>query len=338
MAERAVGSAEGEVVGEMGNGDGEVRGYTGFRGPEVAEVLAMFSAKGETGKPGGVEAGGADDDVAGVRCAVVVDEASFGKSVDGVSENGGVGGYEGFEIAGRRSGTTTARVEVFGDNFIAEASVVVEFTGHLFVGEFACFGGFLGAFDNEFEALVEFIFDLFSIFEVLLRVLLQILELFGSVFEIGAIFACPCLRKAGRDPYWRADPVVQVLDIGLNLRHDLNSTTTGAHHSDLFAFEVISLIICCRMHQFSLEVLQTRYVRPLEVVEYSAGIDEEFGLIVNLLSRLQILRFNHPFTLFLIPLSMVDLVIQLDVLVDEVSPCIQVFEILPDLGRGRVEL
>jgi len=49
MAERAVGSAEGEVVGEMGNGDGEVGGYTSFGRPDVAEVLAMFSAKGERG-------------------------------------------------------------------------------------------------------------------------------------------------------------------------------------------------------------------------------------------------------------------------------------------------
>lgn len=74
VAEGAVGPAEGEVVGEGGDGDAEVGGYAAGWGPEVVEGGAVCD-EWEAGEPGGVEAGGADDDVDVVVFFFVVDEA-----------------------------------------------------------------------------------------------------------------------------------------------------------------------------------------------------------------------------------------------------------------------
>jgi hypothetical protein len=79
-------------------------------------------------------------------------------------------------------------------------------------GGFAGGFGFGGAFDDEFEALVELVFNLFAIFEVFVGVGFEVLLLGVGVFEVGAVFAGPGLGEAGGDPDGTADPVVQVLD------------------------------------------------------------------------------------------------------------------------------
>jgi hypothetical protein len=105
--------------------------------------------------------------------AGVVDEACFCDFSNLVGEYLGVRGNEGFEVAWGGGRASAARVEVFGDDLIDEAGVVLQFCAHLVVGVFAGFGGFFAAFDYEFETLIELVFDLFAVFEVLLRVLLE---------------------------------------------------------------------------------------------------------------------------------------------------------------------
>jgi len=77
VAEGAIGAAEGEVVGEGRDADGEVGGDIVWS-PEVFEVDSLAVDEGEAWDPGGVEASRADYDVHFVLLAFVVDEALFG--------------------------------------------------------------------------------------------------------------------------------------------------------------------------------------------------------------------------------------------------------------------
>ena len=171
VAQRAVRAAVGEVVWERGHADAEVGDDIVVAAPHGAQVGPVRD-EGEARHPRCVEAGGADDDVDGVVGAGGVSEAGGGDFADGVGENGGVGSDEGFEVAGGRGGAAAARVEVFGDDLVDKVRVGVELALHLGEGEFSGLIGFGAAFDDEFEALVELIFDLFAVFEVFLRVVL----------------------------------------------------------------------------------------------------------------------------------------------------------------------
>ncbi len=77
----------------------------------------------------------------------------FGKDVS-------VGSDEGFEIAWSGCRAATAWIEVFGDDGFDETFFALEFVDHLVVAKVSGGFGFVGAFDDEFEALVEFVFDL----------------------------------------------------------------------------------------------------------------------------------------------------------------------------------
>jgi len=171
VAQRAVRAAVGEVVWERGHADAQVGDDVVAAAPHGAQVGPVRD-EGEARHPGCVEAGGADDDVDVVVGAGRVGEAGCGDFADGVGEDGGVGGDEGFEVAGGRGGPAAAGVEVFGDDLVDEVRVGVELALHLGEGELAGFVGFAAAFDDEFEALVELVFDLFAVFEVFLRVVL----------------------------------------------------------------------------------------------------------------------------------------------------------------------
>lgn len=111
----------------------------------------------------------------------MVDEAGWCDRADGIGECGGVVCDKGFEIPWCWSRSTAAGVEVLGDHLLDESRVVVEFFAHLCFCVFACDTSGLAAFHDEFEALVEFIFDLFAIFEVLRWVVLKEFELFFAV-------------------------------------------------------------------------------------------------------------------------------------------------------------
>lgn len=172
VAEGSIGSAEGEVIRECGDRDGEVGCHAVCAAPELAEVGAVGD-EGEAREPGGVEAGGADDYVDVVGNAIVVDEAGGSDGLDVVSEDGHVGGREGFEVAWGGGGTAAADVEIFRDHAVAEARVRGEVALHVRLGGSAggvCFGG---AFDDELEALIKFVFDLFAVLEVLFGIVPQ---------------------------------------------------------------------------------------------------------------------------------------------------------------------
>lgn len=257
MAEGAVGAAKGEVVREGGDADGKVGGYVagaafeggvvggdvvGFRGvgPKVAQVGACAVYEGEAWEPARVEACGANDCVYAVGVPFVVKEARRGDGVDGFGEDCCVGGYEGLEVAWGGSRAAAAWVEGLGDDFVAEARVIFEGAGHLLMAEFSCCCGLSRAFDYEAEALVEFVFDLFAVFEVFLWVFSEELELFICVGEVGTVLACPRLGEAGCDPDWTADPVVKVFHFGLNICDYLDATTASTNYSDTFAFDGIA--------------------------------------------------------------------------------------------------
>tara|TARA_R110002003_G_scaffold1156_5_gene22518 strand:- start:4228 stop:4638 length:411 start_codon:yes stop_codon:yes gene_type:complete len=126
--------------------------------------------EGEAWEPGRVESSGADDYVDVVLVTLMIDEASGRDGADGVGEDCRIVGHESFEVAWCGCGTTTSRVEVLGYHFVNETGVVVEFFAHFGVGVFTGEPGFGATFDDEFEALVEFVFDLFAVFEILFRV------------------------------------------------------------------------------------------------------------------------------------------------------------------------
>ena len=140
-----------------------------------------MSNEGKAREPGGVEAGCANDYIDIMRHALMIHEAGLCDTADWVGKCGCVGGDEGFEVARRWGGATATGVEVPWDHFLNKARVVVEFLAHLCVGVFACDAGCFTALHDELEALVELVFDLFAVFEVLLWVVLEKLELFFAI-------------------------------------------------------------------------------------------------------------------------------------------------------------
>lgn len=132
--------------------------------------------------------------------AVMVHEAGFGDVVYVISEDGRVRGNKSFEVARGGCRSTASRIEVLWDDLIAKSFVIIELTAHLLKGELASFERFFRALDDELEPLIKFVLDLLAVFEVFLGVLLQVLQLLGSVCEVGSVCACPCLREASGDP------------------------------------------------------------------------------------------------------------------------------------------
>ena len=193
VRERPVRPAEREKVRELRHPDAEVRHYVAGRpdGAEVAPVADEGEAggsgcgglgldgdrRGGVGRgddlPGGVEAGGADDDVDGVLVAAMVDEPGGGDVGDGVGEAGGVCGNEGFQVSVSGSGPATPDVEVFGDDLVCEDGVDAQFPSHFCFGVLACVEGLLRAFDDELEALVELVLDHLPVLEEQLRVFFE---------------------------------------------------------------------------------------------------------------------------------------------------------------------
>lgn len=178
MAEGSVGSTEGEGIREGRDPDTQVRGNA--VGPEVAQVGTVGDER-ETWQPRGVEACSADYHVDLMFFAGMVDEACGGYRVDVICEYGCVISDERLEIAWRRRRTATARVEVLGYHLLDKTGVIVELLAHFAVGVFTCETGFLAAFEDEFEALVELVFNLFTVFEVFLGILFEELELLIAV-------------------------------------------------------------------------------------------------------------------------------------------------------------
>lgn len=112
----------------------------------------------------------------------MVDEACWGDGADGVSEYGCVWGDKGFEIAWCWCWSTAAGVEVLGNDFLHETRIVVELLAHVVVCIVAGHPCLVASFYDKLETLVEFIFDLFSVLEVFLRILLEKLQLLVTIY------------------------------------------------------------------------------------------------------------------------------------------------------------
>jgi hypothetical protein len=185
VAEWTVGAAEREGIGKCGDADAEI-GCHAVRGtPEIAQVGAMGD-EGEAGKPGCVKARGANDDIDFVVFAFMVYEACLGDGSDGVSEYGGVVGNECFEVTGRWRWTSAAWVEVLWNHLFDQTRIVVKFLSHLSVGIIASHASLIAALDDELEALIQLVFDLFAVLEIFLGVLLEKFELLVAVYEVSA--------------------------------------------------------------------------------------------------------------------------------------------------------
>lgn len=185
--------------------------------------------EGETRQPGGVEAGRAYYYVDFVVVAFFVCETCGCYGADRVGKDSGVGRNESFEISRCWRWTAASGIEVLGYHLLDETRVMIELVTHFGVCVFTCETSFLTAFDDEFEALVEFVLNLFAILQVLLGIFFEVFELFLAVYgtsvlsfiswrveltsKVCAVLSGPGLSKACCDPYWRSNPVVQMLDL-----------------------------------------------------------------------------------------------------------------------------
>jgi hypothetical protein len=183
VAEWTIGAAERESIGECGDTDAEVRCHAVRGTPEIAQV-GVVGDEGKAGKPGCVKARGANDDIDFVVFAFMIYKACVGDGSDGVSEYGGVVGNECFEVAGRWRWTPAAWVEVLWNHLFDQTWIVVKFLSHVTVGIIASHASLIAAFDDELEALIQLVFDLFAILEIFLGVLLEKCELLVAVCEV----------------------------------------------------------------------------------------------------------------------------------------------------------
>lgn len=103
----------------------------------------------------------------------ILREARFVDAREVACEYRRVLGDEGFEVSWCWCWAAASWVEVLGDDGVAEACVVLEFALHFSEGVVSGFFGRLRAFDDEFEALVQLIFDLFAVFKVFLWVFVE---------------------------------------------------------------------------------------------------------------------------------------------------------------------
>lgn len=64
---------------------------------------------------------------------------------------------------------------------------MVELVAHLGVCVFACETSFFATFDDELEALVEFVFDLFAVLQVFPGIFFEVFELFLAICKTSVI-------------------------------------------------------------------------------------------------------------------------------------------------------
>jgi hypothetical protein len=117
-----------------------------------------------------------------VRFAFVVDEAGWSDGAYGVCKYGRVRGNDGFEVAWCWCWSSAAWVEVFGDHLLDETGIVVQLLAHFAFCIVASHSSLVAAFDDELEALIEFVLNLFAVLEVFLWVLLEKLQLLVTIY------------------------------------------------------------------------------------------------------------------------------------------------------------
>lgn len=90
------------------------------------------------------------------------------------------------------------------------------------------------------------------------------------------------------------------------------------------------------VHELAFEILQAWNLGPFEIVQHSTSIDEEFCLVVDNGVGLEIPNLEPPLAGILVPLSMLDLVLEFNVFVDEAVLVEDAFEVIPYFGRIAV--
>ena len=113
--------------------------------------------------------------------------------------------------------------------------------------------------------------------------------------------------------------------------HDLNATAASPNDGNTLSFQRIPLFIRSRVHEFALVVLDARNIRPLEIVQDATRIDKKFCFVVENGSRSKIANSELPDAFRCVPLSVFDLVLELDVFVDEIVLFVNAFQISEDL-------
>lgn len=99
-----------------------------------------------------------------------------------VREDGGIVCHKSLEITRSGRWTSATGIEVFRNHLIDKLRVITQFCAHLLksiISSYRCLGG---AFDDKLEALIQFVFNLLSVFEILLWVFLQVFNLFFAVY------------------------------------------------------------------------------------------------------------------------------------------------------------
>lgn len=138
-------------------------------------------------------------------------------------------------------------------------------------------------------------------------------------FEVCSVRTCPVLCKASRDPGWRPDPGVQLVDFIRYFGGDLDAAAAHTNDSHAFSFEIKICVITCCMANCALERVQAFNVGHFPVtkervslrkwyhrsrsslLENAGIIDEYFGRIDKSHSTLQILHRNFPDTFLVVP-------------------------------------
>lgn len=131
---------------------------------------------------------------------------------------------------------------------------------------------------------------------------------------------------------------MRVLTILLYICHNLHATTSSPNDSDALSFQRVSRFVRCRMHELALVVLDTGNLGPLEVVQDATRVDEEFCFIVDDGSCGKIADPEFPGAFCCVPLSVFDLVLELDVFVDEIMFFVNAFQVFEDLWGVGVEV
>jgi hypothetical protein len=114
----------------------------------------------------------------------MINEARGCYRADGVSENRGVGCDKSFKVSRCWCWATAPGIEILGYHFLDETGIIVELATHFGICVFACKTSFLAALDDELEALVELVLDLFAVLEVFLWILFEVFELFFAVCDL----------------------------------------------------------------------------------------------------------------------------------------------------------
>ncbi len=141
MGGGSVGTDEEEEVWEVLRRDAEVA--DGKVAKLVVDLCVVAAVDFEVRCEGGVEAGGADDDVDFVFIAVFVDDAGLSEFCDGFGDDGHVFGEEGLQIAAAGGHSAAAEGEGW-DHVFCERFVMAELGGHYVgdevAGDFLVFG------------------------------------------------------------------------------------------------------------------------------------------------------------------------------------------------------